>query len=116
YELKFQGFSSELARVLERLVTAKRCFVVRSIGVDKAPTEEAQQAMMAPMMSPGMRYNRYAPTPPPAAAPRPQRPSNILLDENKLLIVLQVDAVRLKDAPPKSGVKPPIQQVAQAPE
>lgn len=118
YELRFQGFSSELARVLDRFTAAKRCFVVRSVAVDKAPTGEAgetPQPLMNPMMS---RYGgRYGmPTPPPTAAPRPQRPANVLLDENKLLMVLQVDAVRLKEAAaPKAAPKAPAkQQVAQA--
>jgi hypothetical protein len=123
YELRFQGFSSELARVLDRLVTAKRCFVVRTIGVDKAPTEDASAAptsmpsfLMDPRYGGGRYGGRYAP-PAPVAAPSaaPRRPSNILLDENKLLIVLQVDAVRLKDPPaPKGAARAQVQQVAQA--
>jgi len=120
YELRFQGFSSELARVLERMIAAKRCFVVRSVAVDKAPTpEEAQQAMpVNPMMDRyGGRYgNRYMPQQQqPIATARPQRPPGVLLDENKLLMVLQVDAVRLKDAAPaKAPAKAPTKQVAQA--
>jgi hypothetical protein len=42
YELRFQGFSSELARVLERMIAAKRCFVVRNVAVDKASTAAAE--------------------------------------------------------------------------
>jgi hypothetical protein len=120
YELRFQGFSPELARVLERMVSAKRCFVVRSIGVDKAPTEEALAQQQTPMMDPrmAMRYGgRYMPqpvAPPPSAAPR--RPANVLLDENKLLMVLQVDAVRLKEAPPAKAAPARPQQVAQVQE
>ena len=94
YELKFQGFSAELARVLDRLVQAKRCFVVRSVAVDRAPDEQhAADAM--PMYNPRDRYRQYAP--PPVVTQRPNRPGNVLLDENKLLIEMRVDVVRLKD-------------------
>jgi hypothetical protein len=96
YELKFQGFSAELARVLDRLVQAKRCFVVRSVAVDRAPDEQtAAAAAAAPMYDPRNRYRQYAP--PPVATQRPNRPANVLLDENKLLIEMRVDVVRLKD-------------------
>lgn len=119
YELRFQGFSSELARVLDRLVSAKHCFVVKSVGVDKAPSDEVQQdqSQMSAAMSMASRYGgRYGPVAPVAPVQRPQRPNNVLLDENKLLIVLQVDAVRLKEMPAGKNVaktEPP-QQVAQA--
>jgi hypothetical protein len=98
YELKFQGFSAELARVLDRLVQAKRCFVVRSVAVDRAPEEQsASLAGAVPSYNPMSRYgNRYA-LPPPAAPQRSTRPGNVLLDENKLLIEMRVDVVRLKD-------------------
>jgi hypothetical protein len=120
YELRFQGFSPELARVLDRLISAKHCFVVKSIGVDKAPSDEAQQqdsSQMSAAMNMAMRYGgRYGAAPPVAPVQRPQRPNNVLLDENKLLIVLQIDAVRLKETPPAKAApkaEPP-QQVAQA--
>jgi hypothetical protein len=118
YELRFQGFSSELARVLDRIVASKQCFVVRSVAVDKAPAPETEQTQM-PAMDPrmmmryGARYMPQMPAAPPAQ--KPNRPANVLLDENKLLMVLQVDAVRLKEAPApaaKPAAKP--KQVAQA--
>ena len=97
YELKFQGFSAELARVLERLVQAKRCFVVRSVAVDRAPEEQSAAATAIPAYNPMSRYgNRYAPQPQ-VAPQRSTRPGNVLLDENKLLIEMRVDVVRLKD-------------------
>lgn len=98
YELKFQGFSAELARVLDRLVQAKRCFVVRSVAVDRAPDEQsANLAGAVSAYNPMSRYgNRYA-APPPVAPQRSTRPGNVLLDENKLLIEMRVDVVRLKD-------------------
>ena len=100
YELKFQGFSSELARVLDRLVQAKRCFVVRSVAVDRAPDEQSAAAAAVAMPNPMSRYGgRYAMPQPQAQAPRSTRPANVLLDENKLLVEMRVDVVRLKEAP-----------------
>jgi hypothetical protein len=111
YELKFQGFSGELARVMERLLQAKRCFVIRSVAVDRAPDDTRMaEGAVTPMPYSGMdRYRRMAPVvvPPPQA---PRRPGNVLLDENKLLIEMRVDVVRLKDQP-RSADAPP--QVAQ---
>lgn len=106
YEITFQGFSSELARVMEGLANAKQCFVVKSVGVAQAPEErrpnQPAPAFMPPMnpMSTMDRY-RYQPQPQfvQRAAPttRPQ-PTGIktALDENKLRFTLLVDSVRLK--------------------
>jgi hypothetical protein len=119
YELRFQGFSAELARVLDRMITAKRCFVVRSVAVDRAPAPEdaalANPMPFNPMMR-GMdpRYMRMPPPTAPGATTGPKRLPNVLLDENKLLMVLQVEAVRLKEpaaAKPATPRQP--QQVAQ---
>lgn len=99
YELTFQGFSTELAKVLEGLIAAKQCFVVRSVGVEKAPTENRfEQGMANPyMMNPAMqRYRRYAPRAPVYRPAPVRRPNNVLLDETKLQFVLMVDSVRLR--------------------
>ena len=115
YEITFQGFSTELGKVLDGLINAKHCFIVKSLAASKAPADEpaANAPMPMQMMNPMyLRYGaRYAP-PPPVAVARPQRPSNVLLDESKLQFVLQVDAVRLKPTPPKGAKRP----VAAAPE
>lgn len=121
YELRFQGFSAELARVLERMISAKRCFVVRSVAVDKAPSPEDAAAasstpsfMMDPRYRMGGRYMPQQPVTPPTTT-GPKRLPNVLLDENKLLMVLQVDAVRLKEpTAPKAAAPRQPQQVAQA--
>jgi hypothetical protein len=106
YEITFQGFSSELARVMEGLANAKQCFVVKTVGVAQAP-EERRPNTPAPMMVQPM-YNdpmaRYRPQPQvqyiPRAAPGAGRgqPAGIktVLDENKLRFTLQVDSIRLK--------------------
>ena len=106
YELRFQGFSSELARVLEGLVKASRCYVVRSVSVDVAPPDGTLDPAMQPMMDPRMMNPmmlRYGVRPPPMHPVAPQqtvrRPPNVLLDESKLQFVLTVDAVRLREKP-----------------
>ena len=118
YELKFQGFSGELARVLDRLLQSKRCFVVRSLAVDQASeaaaAEAQQQSTFPSSLAMMMRYGgRYMPQPqvaqPPPQTTGPKRPPGVLLDENKLLIELRVDVVRLKDVP---AAKTPARQVA----
>src|SRR4051812_8643487 len=74
YELTFQGFSTELARVMEGLVNSKNCFVIRSVVVTKV-TEDTQAAAASVPVNPAAmynsmsRYSRYAPAPPVAAAP-----------------------------------------------
>lgn len=109
YEVTFQGFSSELAKVMEGLANAERCFVIRSVAVGKAqaadqsgsgtgmPTFPQQMSSSMMMM---MRYGMRPMAPPPTAAPAaaPRRPGNVLLDENKLRFVLTLEAVRLKPA------------------
>jgi len=111
YEITFQGFSSELARVMEGLANAKECFVVKSLGVAQAPEEK--KAMPPPMMMPPMGpmggmggdYSRYGPRynmpRPQLVAPPPKRPAlsaqtKTILDENKLRFTLAVDSIRLK--------------------
>jgi hypothetical protein len=114
YEVTFQGFSSELARVMEGLANAKQCFVVKSVGVAQAP-EERSKTTPAPVMPMQMYNDPYAryrgmggpygggfAPPPVAAAPRPAgKPTQAgavktVLDENKLRFTLQVDSIRLK--------------------
>ena len=107
YEVTFQGFSSELARVMEGLANAKQCFVVKTVGVAQAPEERKpntpQPAFIAPQMNP-MGYDRYRMQPVPQYIPRAApgagrgQPAGIktVLDENKLRFTLQVDSIRLK--------------------
>jgi hypothetical protein len=108
YELTFQGFSSELARVMEGLANAKQCFVVKSVGVGKAPEERARTAPVPIYMPPPTGMERYGPrygaqpqfrpmAPAAASTPRPQIPGmKTVLDENRLRFTLLVDSVRLK--------------------
>jgi hypothetical protein len=108
YEVTFQGFSSELARVMEGLANAKECFVVKSIGVAQAPEErKTPTPMYMPPPQPFSPYGRgsdsmrYAPRPqmfvPPPSAPRTQVGQHkTVLDESKLRFTVSVDSVRLK--------------------
>ncbi|HEY6228845.1 MAG TPA: Amuc_1100 family pilus-like protein [Verrucomicrobiae bacterium] len=105
YEVTFQGFSSELARVMEGLANAKQCFVVKNIGVAQAPEERTKAAPPPPVYMPpatGMdRYRmmmmpqQYVPPPAPRGKPQPTGIKTVL-DENKLRFTLQVDSIRLK--------------------
>jgi hypothetical protein len=106
YEITFQGFSSELARVMEGLANAKQCFVVKTVGVAQAPEERKPNtpppAFVQPMYNDPMARYRMQPVPQyiPRAAPGAARgqPAGIktVLDENKLRFTLQVDSIRLK--------------------
>jgi len=117
YEVTFQGFSSELARVMEGLANAKQCFVVKSVAVAQAPEERkpvGPPPVMAPMNTMGypgggssymsdpryrMMMNPQMMQPIPrakAAQPPGVKP---VLDENKLRFNLMVDSVRLKPKP-----------------
>jgi len=115
YEITFQGFSTESARVMEGLVNAKHVFIVKSVVATKAPADEVQNSAV-PIMNPAYnRYSRYAP-PVQQMAPRPQRSANVLMDESKLQFVLQIDAVRLKPGTAGKTAKKPAApaEVAQA--
>jgi hypothetical protein len=113
YEVTFQGFSSELARVMEGLANAKRCFVVKNIGVAQAPEERKPAApVFTPppmMMNPygggmdryrmmQMQQQQQMMMPPPTAGQKRPQPTGLktVLDENKLRFTLQVDSIRLK--------------------
>ena len=106
YEVTFQGFSSELARVMEGLANAKQCFVVKSVGVAQAPEERPKTPVTPPpmMMQPpmgDMRYRmmmqqQYIPPPQPVRGKPAPTGIKTVLDENKLRFTLQVDSVRLK--------------------
>ncbi len=110
YELTFQGFTPELARVMEGLVTAPQCFIVKTLGVDKAPVTATPGATVPPPPNPAMmqqqmmmnRYgNRYSQLPSPpvtAAAPQPvvgKGGLTTVLDENKLRFTLALEVVKL---------------------
>jgi hypothetical protein len=113
YEVTFQGFSSELARVMEGLANAKQCFVVKAVGVAQAPEERSARPALPPqMMMPMPMYNdpyaRYrgmgggfggqmmAPQPMPQPVRKAAPAVKTVLDENKLRFTLQVDSIRLK--------------------
>ena len=107
YEITFQGFSGDLARVAAGLANAKQCFIIRTVAVDKAPaapTPSSAQPMMNPaMMQMNARYGPgYAgrsfgqPQVMPGVPPPASRGLNTLLDENKLRFTLQLDSVRVR--------------------
>jgi hypothetical protein len=131
YEVTFQGFSAELGRVMEGLIKAKRCFIVKNIGVDKAPSTTPSSTPRTPVpqtmpygnpygnrYAGGMGMNPYARgmmSQPAAPAPQPVTPrNNVILDENKLRITLAIDSVRIKPKEEKKKEQKP-QQLTQAP-
>lgn len=107
YEITFQGFSSEVAKVLDGMIKSKRCFVVRSVGVDKATNPASVTPTMPMMNNPyAGRYGMRAPQPvAPVAPPVASRGPAVILDEGKLRVTLSVDAVRLKPAPEAPKVR-----------
>ena len=124
--MTFQGFSSEPAGVLQGFARAQQCFIVKNVGVDKAPPAPSttptpipiQQPVYSPYSSPygnpyggrgersmdtmryGSRYGLPPPPPPPVAFAVPKGPT-FFLDENKLKVTLLVQAVKL--IPPKQA-------------
>jgi hypothetical protein len=114
YEVTFQGFSSELASVLEGLVRMPHCFVVTNIVVEPAanagsPTDQtspgyANRYVYQPPPDPAnlmrSRYgSRYGPmpqmAPPQVVRPVASGPTTIL-DAKPLRFTLSVQAVKLK--------------------
>ncbi len=113
YEVTFQGFSSELAAVLEGLVRLPHCFVVTNIVVEPAasagsPTDQMpnmNRYVYQPPATDGAnlmrsRYGgRYGPmpqmAPPPVVRPVASGPQTIL-DAKPLRFTLSVQAVKLK--------------------
>jgi hypothetical protein len=109
YEITFQGFSGELARVMEGMANAKQCYVVKKLGVGQAPDEKKpapslmmmqQQMIPSGPMADRYRYMsgpRFAPPPQPIAPTAKALPKEkIILDEHPLRFTLTLDSVRLK--------------------
>jgi hypothetical protein len=108
YEVAFQGFSSQLASVLDGLAHLPQCYIVTNIVVEPAATAGQSTDSTAPenryAPSGGMsmdagarlraRYGIRAPAPPPVVAVR--RGPTTFLEEKPLRIILSVQAVRLK--------------------
>jgi hypothetical protein len=115
YEVTFQGFSSQLATVLEGLARVPYCLVVTNIVVEPAATAgtpsdstAAPNLMARYGLQPGAadgsamqryssRYSRYGMAPPqPVVVPAAQTGPRTLLDEKPLRFTLYVQAIKLK--------------------
>lgn len=70
YEITFQGFSSELAAVLEGLARAPQCFLVKNVNVEQSPSA-GTSATAADTSSLAGRYGVAVPMPMPAAPAAP---------------------------------------------
>jgi hypothetical protein len=132
YEVAFQGFSSQLAGVLEGMARLPHCFMVTNIVVEPAatattPDSDQTTTMTGDMMARyGMRPNpmldrygmagrygmqgRYgAPAAPQPVQPSPQKTT--VLEEKPLRFILSLQAVKLK---PQSQPQQPQRQVLNA--
>lgn len=113
YEVTFQGFSSELARLMEGFANAKQCFIVKSLGVAQAPEERKAVPAVMPVMPQfptsyrggggplddpryRMMQNFRPPPPPPQQKAAAGSGVKTVLDESQLRFTLLVDSVRLK--------------------
>src|SRR5207247_11149153 len=139
--ITMKGLSADLTNVLEGLVKASNCIVVRDIVVKRAdapgtettgaitPNQPEQAARSDPYARygrqglggrmPGGMAQRYGyglrPTPPPVTTPVPSGPkrSGTVVDEQKLEIVLSLDTVRLRPAPKVAKATTPATPLAQ---
>ena len=126
YEVTFQGFSSELAEVLESLIRSPHCFVVKTLIVERADAASSLDGSMTgtpgdtqsestPAFNPYARYGgpmmrgfgrggmsealarRYGvSSQPPADAPKPASRGNNFLEERVLRVTLSVNSVKLR--------------------
>jgi hypothetical protein len=116
YEVAFQGFSSQLAAVLEGLARLPQCYIITNMVVEPAATAGQQTDPNAPDLAAryapqgmdagaalraryglAMRYGgRYGMAPPPPPVQPVRRGPSTFLEEKPLRIILSVQAVRLK--------------------
>lgn len=112
YEVVFQGFSQELAKVLSGLANASDAYVIKTMNVERgsldsgtataAPTGPIAIPGMPPGMDPALarRYGMFgrgqaaqtAVAPPP---PTTSRPGEVVLDEKPLRVTLGIEVVAL---------------------
>lgn len=109
YEVVFQGFSQELAKVFTGLVNSPESFVVKTLNVERGtldgPNSATPVAAPMPGFPPGMdpmlarRYGLYGRGAPqaPVAAPPPtaNRPGEVVLDEKPLRVTIGLEVVSL---------------------
>lgn len=124
YQVSIVCFTRELSQILEGLLSATNCYVVKSVVVAPAKAQGNQPGMSAPAYSPQLRYptapapqisdaQRYggafgrggtpAPTAPaPVYAYRPAAPAGpvTIIREQPLLVTLVIDAIQIKPVKP----------------
>ena len=128
YEISFRGFSKEIAAVLDGLLRATNCFIVKNVNVEPSkfsvgPVTATSQAAYQPMVAPPAPVSRLPREftdrygPPEAgggspAAPRPAAPTFVyrpslsaasglmtILSERPLHVTLSIDVVKPKNSP-----------------
>lgn len=133
YEIVFQGFTSEIAGVLDGFAHSPHCFIVKNVDVQTnaaaGASSEGAPVYFQPMASPGaapepvlspseMMRRRYGlgrrgpinvPPPPAAAAPVMAAPvrrgPETVLNERPLKITMYIEAVTLPPAAPAKPLK-----------
>jgi hypothetical protein len=121
YEIVFQGFDQELAKVLTGLINSPEAFIVKTINVERGSLDSSAPVAL-PIAVPGgpggygadpalaRRYglgNRYAPPTPAPAAPPPTRTGEVVLDEKPLRVTLGVEVVKLAPKPQNAAGSTP---------
>ena len=117
YEVVFQGFSPELAAVIDGLIRSTNAFVVKSLNVERGNLESSTPAQPAtPMSGVGNPYGmdpnlmrRYGMMPGGAAqAAQPQaqpanRPGEVVVEEKPLKVTMGIELIKLlpQEAPAK---------------
>jgi hypothetical protein len=118
YEVVFQGFSPELASVLNGLIRSTNAFIVKSLNVergnlDSAPPEQTVSPM-AGMRNPygmdpnlmrryGMMPGGFAQGAQPQAQPA-NRPGEVVVEEKPLKVTMGIELIKL--LPPETVSKP----------
>jgi hypothetical protein len=118
YEIVFQGFSPELASVLNGLIRSTNAFIVKSLNVERGNLESAAPAQPStPMVGTGNPYGmdpnlmrRYGMMPGGAAqaaqtqAQAAGRPGEVVVEEKPLKVTMGIELIKL--LPPEAAAKP----------
>ena len=118
YEVVFQGFSPELAAVLNGLIRSTNAFVVKSLNVERGNLESTPVQQAAPAVGVGNPYGmdpnlmrRYGMMPgglaqaAQAQAQPANRPGEVVVEEKPLKVTMGLELVKLlpQEAPAKTS-------------
>jgi len=126
YQIKFRGFSGDLAAVLEGFARSSNCFIVKAVNVVQDTSAGAQSPVQPVASAPTVTYRMQYAAPAPQSRFRGPNPGGglpvqpratmvavpvaqtaamnvppaMILSESPLLITMSVDAVKLKASEP----------------